>query len=716
MNLLALSPSPSRSPSRKGRRTRSRPYHDPGEGGRSLPAFGTAAWLPRHSCLGPGEGAGGGAGARRRISFIFLCLVSLPHLRAADTPELLLEEGLYLESALADPDAAILTYERVLAASPLPPRIAARAQLRMGLCLELLGRLDAARERFEAVASSPGAEAAAVRMARRRLGEALLDEPASFMPADVFVYAELVDPPQRIQELAALLEGTPFENPVDYYATYLGRNDPARRGPPAQGAGDGEVRQAAALFNEGFLRELRKMEGFALAVPGEAGSEREFIAVLFPGSSDIIRGFIRMALTISNATPLGQVRGVPIFETREPPSKEGAAPEQMCYALGREVILFGRPARLLEEAIERHASGSPSLADASAFREARSGDESLLFTFVGHQRLLEVLRREAKPEDRRGLDLMEAVLGTGSLRSLSMTVSWMRSSDSLGLGVRARFAAGLPALWSALATSPSGSGEIPAAPPASPGYLALRVDRGRERWERLRQALAPVIDELEKKGDHGLVLVYQSLAEEPGSRLLDALEALVLGVAEVTSPGGKAEHFASLRLGSRSPAERSGLVEGALAALLGRVFKNRSSEEFADVELPASGTEGSLRARFVEPVPGFRVYHADIRGSDVIAADPDVLLAARAGSSHDLPGPAAGGKALFLRPSAWASAEPEGSPRDLLRDVPRAWITLREEGDAVVAVLQVPEFTTVARSILRRIAETERKRALEENR
>jgi len=93
-----------------------------------------------------------------------------------------------------------------------------------------------------------------------------------------------------------------------------------------------------------------------------------------------------------------------------------------------------------------------------------------------------------------------------------------------------------------------------------------------------------------------------------------------------------------------------------------------------------------------------------------------VLLAARAGSSHDLPGPAAGGKALFLRPSAWASAEPEGSPRDLLRDVPRAWITLREEGDAVVAVLQVPEFTTVARSILRRIAETERKRALEENR
>jgi hypothetical protein len=242
------------------------------------------------------------------------------------------------------------------------------------------------------------------------------------------------------------------------------------------------------------------------------------------------------------------------------------------------------------------------------------------------------------------------------------------------------------------------------------------MDRGRQRWALLRQALAPVIDELEKKGDHGLALVHESLAEEPGSRLLDAIDAIVLGVAGATEPGGKTKHFASLRLGSRSPAESSVLVEGALSALLGRVFKNRSSGEFADVELPASGGEGSLRARFVEPVPGFRVYHADIRGSDVMATDPDVLQAARAGSSNDLPAPAAAGKALYLRPSAWAPAELEGSPRDLLRDIPRAWITIREEGDTVVAVLQVPEFTNVARAVLRRIAETERWRALQENR
>ena len=656
-------------------------------------------------------------GSLTGLTLTLFLLFAPAALLPADAPELLLEEGFYLEAALADPEAAIRVYERVLASSPLPPRIAARAQLRLGLCLEILGRLDAAREQFEALASSPGAEAAAVKAARRRLGEATLNEPASFMPADVLFYTELVDPPERIQELAALLQGTPFENPVDYYATYIGRNDPIRREPPAQGAGGGEVRQAAALFNEGFLRELRKVEGFAIAVLGDAESEREFIAVLFPGSSDIIRGFIRMALTISNATPLGQVRGVPIFETQEPAAKEGAAPEQMCFALGREVILFGRPARLIEDAIERQASSSPSLAGAPAFREAMSSREgSLLFTYVGHERLLELLRREAKPEDRRDLELMETVLGTASLRSLSLTVSWMRSSDSLGLGMRARFASGLPALWSALRTPVSGSGPIPAVPPGSPGYLALRLDRGRERWARLREALAPILDELGKRGDHGLDPLLETIAEESGSRLLDALDALAIGIADAQSSEGTAKHFASLRLDSQGPADRSALVEGALSAILGRVFRNRSSGVFEDIVLPSPAGGEPLLARFVEPAPGLRLYHAEIRGSVVIAAHPEILAFPGTGTAPEPFAPAGAGKALFLRPAAWGPAEPEGSARDLLRDVPRIWVTLREEGDAVVAVLQVPEFTSVARAVLRRIAEAERRRALEEKR
>jgi len=83
------------------------------------------------------------------------------------SPQVLFEKALALEEAQGRFTEAIAVYEKVVAESS-DEALAARAQLRIGLCYEKQG-LDKAREAFEKVIKNFPAEAATVAMARERL-------------------------------------------------------------------------------------------------------------------------------------------------------------------------------------------------------------------------------------------------------------------------------------------------------------------------------------------------------------------------------------------------------------------------------------------------------------------------------------------------------------------------------------------------------------------
>src|SRR5262245_4448580 len=141
----------------------------------------------------------------------------------ASTADELLEEGLYLELARADLDGAVEKYLAVLKAPGASERTAATARLRLATALRWRGDERRAREHLEELVRSLPSDSDFSRLAQRYLGRSLDDDPASLLPDDVRFYVELVTPGENARSLAALLEGTPFRNPVDYYVASLAR-------------------------------------------------------------------------------------------------------------------------------------------------------------------------------------------------------------------------------------------------------------------------------------------------------------------------------------------------------------------------------------------------------------------------------------------------------------------------------------------------------------
>jgi len=95
--------------------------------------------------------------------------------RQADTARQLLQRAVHLEEAMGDPEAAITTYEMVLAAPDADAPVAAVAEFRLARLLSVLGRLDEAREHHlhitEQYADDPALQEI-VEFARAAIGDA----------------------------------------------------------------------------------------------------------------------------------------------------------------------------------------------------------------------------------------------------------------------------------------------------------------------------------------------------------------------------------------------------------------------------------------------------------------------------------------------------------------------------------------------------------------
>jgi len=92
-----------------------------------------------------------------------------------ETARQLLQRAVHLEEAVGDPEAAITTYELVLAAPDADAPLTALAELRLARLLAAMGRLDEARQHHvritEQYADDPGLEEI-VQLARDALGDA----------------------------------------------------------------------------------------------------------------------------------------------------------------------------------------------------------------------------------------------------------------------------------------------------------------------------------------------------------------------------------------------------------------------------------------------------------------------------------------------------------------------------------------------------------------
>ncbi|MGQ9591427.1 MAG: tetratricopeptide repeat protein, partial [Planctomycetota bacterium] len=375
----------------------------------------------------------------RKVLVSGLLVSAAAGLPAGEAFEDRLEEAFFREVALADAEGAIAAYRAILADPSSPPRALALAHLRLGICLARRGEDEEARRHlYDAIEKHPLDEEAAA-TARELLGREARPDPARFFPPDVLVYVELVDPSAHTGRIASLVEGTPLQNPVDTYVSYL-----ARRGADSAGAepsrAPADSPPAAAFFNEGFLTEIAKIGGLAAAVPGGRRSEREFVGVFFPGRSDILRGLVQMFLALSRAEGVGRVAENALLRAR--PEGEGAPedPDEWIHvSLGPKAVVFGTPRRLVEEAVLREAGGADSLAGDPDFlraRAARAG--SLLFSYIRRGRALEAAASGLEAQARPGFEALRSALALDAVDSVSVTAAYEAAADAMKLTARAR--------------------------------------------------------------------------------------------------------------------------------------------------------------------------------------------------------------------------------------------------------------------------------------
>ncbi len=651
--------------------------------------------------------------------------------------ELLLEEGFFHETTLNDPAAAIDLYTRVLRTPGVSARDAAAAQLRTGICLHLQGRLEEAEREFRTVLERFASEPEAGRVAARYLRVGSRGHPARFMSPETIVYAEIVDLAGQVGFLSGLLRGSPLENPVDYYLSRAGRERPStgELAPPR----DDDLARLRAVLNLGFLKELQKMEGFALGFSSFSSDAAEYVGVFLPGTSDVSRGLIKAILTVAIEDVADDVEGTPVFRLRQddpPPDGDPQDPFFIAMDSGEEVVFFGPSLDLVRGAIQRYRSPSAldTLAEVPDFQRALSARAgSSLFAYLRTPGLMDNLRRVVSGGDLAGLEALAALLDVERLESTTLTFS--RSGDAVRLALRARVGDESD-VWRAILSPPLTPDLFRLVPPEPLGFLAVSMPDLPQRARTIAGAVAERVPEVVEAVPLELraILGLDAEAEErrPGAarlrdvaeRVLSRLESLVV-VQPRAVAGEQALSFCiGLRI-TTDAGEGARLIadlEQLLGALARAAFRTRASTEFFDDGRPRRFLGREVTPRVIEPVPGFRsgyVHLAEPLASGrqrhlvVVAPRLGALDAALAGDGEvDFPEDqelAGRSKILSLRPRdidavfGAFSGRPRNPLKTFLSRTPRVVVYTLESTRGLSLELTIPEAAPVLRELLREL-------------
>jgi len=199
-----------------------------------------------------------------------------------------MREGLYLEEVEGDLEGAILIYQGIIDDQTAAENIVAQALYHQGLCYMKQGRETEAKAAFTQVIDDHSSQTDLLARIKPLLDELGNADPAALMPPETIAYVELGSPGQQIETILNMLKGTPLENPLEMI-----RNAAGASGPDGVGT---QVTALAALLNPNMTAEFKKVRGMGLGITGVNENGPSFIAVLFPGKSDALRGLLQMVL------------------------------------------------------------------------------------------------------------------------------------------------------------------------------------------------------------------------------------------------------------------------------------------------------------------------------------------------------------------------------------------------------------------------------------
>jgi hypothetical protein len=257
---------------------------------------------------------------------------------AAKSAAELLQDGNYAEEIEGDLDKAVKIYDQVIAASSSSRSTVAQAMYRKGMCFLKKRDEQAARATLEKLLADFADQTAVIDKARAVLEDLTVVDLASLMPPQTLAYVELGSPGRQIETILSLLKGTPFENPL------------AAVGGAGQGGGPDFL---SSLFNPAMMAEFKKIRGMAVGVTGLSQNNPPFVAVLYPGKSDALRGLLLAALGMAGQR-VDPVEGMETYSIHN----------SAYAAYDENVIIIGHPLEQLQWSVKRHkgAIREPSLA------------------------------------------------------------------------------------------------------------------------------------------------------------------------------------------------------------------------------------------------------------------------------------------------------------------------------------------------------------------
>lgn len=627
--------------------------------------------------------------------------VSLPAVEDPGDAELLLEKAIFLEAIRGKPAEALQLYRRIQKENP-GDQTMARALLGEATCLDATGKDQLAREKFQAVIDRYPQQEEILDIARGYIRSRLWDTPASYMPDEMLFYAEMVKPGEELIRLSKAIRSTPFENPIDASRTLAA--DPEGAAAALEESSKSPAGWISAFLNKSLFRELSKMGGIAIGIPAGGNPAKDFIAVLSPGESDALSGYITSLLSLAQAKRVGFIQDLPLYKM-----------EDTFLAAGENVVVMGSSRRMVEDAVKRYSSQSTSLATNPDFLSAWSRKEdSLMFFFLDNNFPF------SRPENRKEIE----TLGLAGFGAISIAISTTPSTDRLHATLWARRESPPGTnTWSRLTTAPIDPVLIRPIPPESLGFIALSARDMKTKLTEISAALGTLSGEQKNSNAGRLRAPLTWLLEtEPFSSVLAEVRSVIIGsypnaallkisasVKELGNLSGlqiyRPLYFTALEF--REPATGEPILRDALGKYAASLPGASKNLEFRDQRLEVG--ENSATHHYIEPLLGIRPGYIRIENQFIIAMSPEILKAALRSRYLDdksrLPLPAPGvSKVLYLRPKPIFSALAvlqKSIPVLALKNIKAAIISTREEEDGLEVDLVISDLVPALNGFLK---------------
>lgn len=594
------------------------------------------------------------------LTAVFLFLPgSPPDADEIQDSELLLEKAFYLETIRGSPAEALKLYRQIQKGTGVHNQTMARAMIGEAICLDAVGQDNLARKKFREVIDRYPRQERILKVARGFVRSRLWDTPARYMPEDMFFYAEMVQPGEEIIRLSQAVRGTPFENPIDSSRALAADPEAAAALQESTTLRPGWI---AAILNQSLIKELSKIGGVALGIPAGANPETDHIAVLSPGESDAISGYISSMLTLAGARRVGFVQEMPLYELEEDDGKGSRF-----LAAGEHALVMGRPRQLVEEAVNRFSSQSTSLATNPTFLDAwsRKSDALMFFHLDSTSPLI-------NPGNRQ----IANALGLAGIGPISIAISTDSKADTLHATMWTKKPEpSVTSPWSRLATDPIDPEFLRTIPPESLGFIAFSAQNLKAKLTEIYSGLkksqteagatatgrlqAPLAWLLETKP-------FNSILEQTRSAVIGSYpNAALLKISSSVKEFGKLSglqiyrpfYFTALEF--TDPATGEPVLREAIRSYSESLPGASKNLEFLDQRLVAG--EESATHHYLKPLLGIRPGYIRIKDQFIVSLSPETLKAALRSyhlgdrNRFSLPPPGAS-KVLYLRPKPIFSA------------------------------------------------------------